>query len=128
MLRKIFCTLIFMANLIGNHVYATEYTFSQMTGYNFELTPNTPQVFTNNFFITLEARCTIISPNPNNSISFNILRKSGSLNDMKLSAGDSVTLITHPGENIHIIAVSGGKIQLTNNSDTEITASCTLVK
>lgn len=125
MLRKIGLTLLSTVALFNaNASFATEYTFSQASGYEFKLPPNEPQIFTNTFFWVVDAKCTIISDSENNPFSFTVLRKSGSLNGVPLSKGDAMELIVHPGDQLHITAASGGRIELVNYGVDTIKAVC----
>ncbi len=104
---------------------ATEHTFSQAAAYEFTLPSNEPQIFTNNFFGTISAKCTVMSESEDNPFSFTILRKSGSLNGIELSKGDSMKLVVHPGDQLYISAASGARVELINSGDKAMSASCT---
>jgi len=126
MLRKIGLTMLCTAALFSNAVSATEHSFSAMTSaYEFTLPPNVPQVFNNIFFWSVEAKCNIKSESESNLFSFTVLRKSGSLNNISLSQGDAMVLVVHPGDQLHITAASGGRVELTNHGESTIKATCT---
>ena len=125
MLRKIGLTVLSAASLFSTSTFsATEHVFGMSAPYEFTLPPNVPQVFSNVFFWSVEANCNISSKSENNLFSFTVLRKSGSLNNIPLSEGDAMALVVHPGDILHITAVSGGRIELTNHGESAITASC----
>lgn len=129
MLRKIGFTLLLCATgLLSTNAFSiTEHTFSQASSCEFTLPANEPQVFTNIFFWTIEARCTIISDSEDNPIGFTILRKSGSLNGTPLAKGDGMELLVHPGDQLYITAASGGRVELVNCGERTIKASCTSI-
>ena len=125
MLRKIGLTALCATALFSTNTFsATEHTFSMATTYEFTLPPNVPQVFNNMFFWAVEAKCNIMSQSESNLFSFTVLRKSGSLNNIALSQGDAMVLVVHPGDQIHITAASGGRVELTNHGDSAIKATC----
>ena len=125
MLRKIGLTVLCATGLFVTNVSsATEHTFSQSASYEFVLPSNEPQIFTNTFFWAVEAKCTIISDEAENPFSFTVLRKSGSLNGIQLAKGDAMELIVHPGDQLHISAASGGRVELINHGSKTIKASC----
>ncbi len=125
MLRKIGFTLLFATGLFSTSAFSvTEHVFSQASVYDFTLPPDEPQIFANTFFWAVEAKCTILSDNEENPFSFTVLRKTGSLNGVNLSKGDTMDLIVHPGEQLHISAASGSRVELINHGDKTIKASC----
>ena len=129
MLRKIVFFMCFSFCMMSSSAFsASEHVFRMGSSYEFTLPPNTPQVFNNIFFWPVSADCNIISTSDNNLFSFTVLRKAGSLNNIPLSQGDAMVLVVHPGDIIHITAESGGRIELTNHSDTAIKASCSSTK
>lgn len=125
MLRKIGLTLLVAAGLFSANTFAaTERTFSLASTYEFTLPPNVPQIFSNIFFWSVEATCTISGGKDNSLLSFTVLRKSGSLNNIPLSQGDAMVLAVHQGDKIHLTAISGGRIELTNHGESTIKANC----
>ena len=125
MLRKIGLTMLCATALLSTNAFSvTEHTFNIASTYEFTLPSNEPQVFTNIFFYSIDATCTIISDAQDNPFNFTILRKSGSLNGIPLSTGSTMDLIVHPGDKLHITAVSGGRMELTNHGENTMKASC----
>lgn len=128
MIRKFGLAVLCATGLFSGSVFSvTEHVF-QAVSYPFTLPPNEPQLFTNTFFWAIEAKCTIVSETASNPFSFTILRKSGSLNGIPLATGDKMDLNLSPGEQIHITAASGGRIELTNFGEKEIKAICITAK
>ena len=125
MIRKIGLTALCATTLFSNVVFsATEHVFTQAAHFDFLLPANEPQIFTNTFFWTVKSRCTIISDLYDNFFSLKVLRKTGSLNGVHLSKGDSMDVNVHPGDSLFITAVSGGRVELTNHGEKAITARC----
>ena len=117
----LFCTNI----LCSTHAFATPDNFAtQGLSAEYTLPSNIPQIFSNVFFWTIFATCTIISEHADNVISFKVLRKSGSVDNIPLSTGDIRNFQVHAGESLKISAISGGKVELTNLEDIAIKASC----
>ncbi|HBI22607.1 MAG TPA: hypothetical protein DDY37_08560 [Legionella sp.] len=125
MIRKLGFTLLCGIGLLSSNVCsATEHMLSQAGVYEFSLPSNEPQVFTNSFFWAIESKCVISSDHENNPFTFTVLRKTGALNGIPLTKGDTVDLVVHPGEQLYITAASGGRVELINRGSTLITASC----
>lgn len=126
MIRK-FSLIIFCAIglfTINAHARAN-HSFAQGLAIEYELPPNDPQVFSNIFFWTVSATCTVISEVEDNLISINMLRKAGAVNGIELITGDSMNLFLHPGDQLKIRAESGSKVELTNLGTVPIKTSCT---
>lgn len=125
MLPKIGLTMLCAIGLFSGNAFAiTEHTFNQVAAYEITLPPNEPQIFTNTFFWSLEAKCTIESENGNNPFAFTILRKSGSLNGIPLALGDAMDVTVHPGDIIYITAASGARVELINRGEKTFKANC----
>ena len=125
MLRKLSLAALCATTLLSNVVFsATENVFPQSTHYDFILPAHEPQIFSNAFMWTVDSKCTIITDVESTPFSLKVLRKSGSLNGVKLSKGDSMDVIVHPGDKLHITAASGGRVELTNNGEETIKARC----
>ncbi len=130
MIRKLGATLLCATILFSTQVFsATEYMLNQSSmEYPVILPPNEPQLITNTFFWTIQLTCTIISDTEDNAFSMSILRKSGSLNGIPLTKGDTMDLIVHPGDQLYVTAASGGRVELLNRSENALKASCVLTK
>ncbi len=126
MKQKIAAVLLGLGSLMVN---ASTFAMSQQVfqsgpSADWELPVNEPLVISNMFLWTVNAQCTIISKEENNYISFKVLRKSGSINSISLSTGDSLSLTLHPREVIRITAASGGKVELLNTGSATVVARC----
>ena len=125
MKRTIGVLLLGLGCILATHAFsATQHPFQLGPTIDYELPVNEPQVFSNVFMWTVKASCTINSTEANNIISFRVLRKTGSVNNMNLSSGETVTLILHPKEVVYITALPGAKVELLNQGRTTILASC----
>ena len=124
-MRKIGLGLLCGCSLVSSTAFSTtNHIFSQGMAVEYELPVNDPQVFSNIFFWTLKATCTILSENNENPISVKMLRKTGSVNDTLLTTGDSMGLVVQAGDKLNITAVSGAKVELVNLGQKSIKASC----
>lgn len=126
MKRTICAAVLAMGGLLAStHAFAIgSYTFQSGIPVEYELPPNEPQVFSNVFMWPVKASCKIISATPENTIAFRVLRKNGSVNDVKMSSGDQMTLVFYPNDVVHITAASGGKVELLNLGKNKISALC----
>lgn len=125
MIRKLSLAALCAVTLCHNVAFsATEHVFTQAPHFDFTLPSNEPQIFTNTFFWTIKSKCKIISNTLENPFSLTVLRKTGSLNGVKLSKGDSLDVIVNAGDSVFITADSGGRVELTNKGEQTITARC----
>ena len=124
-MRKIGFSLLCAGGLFTTNVFSTTYhTFTQGLAVEYILPVNEPQVFSNIFFWKLKATCTIISELSENPLSATMLRKSGSINDIQLAAGDSMGLTIQAGDKLNVTADSGAKVELVNRGEKTVIASC----
>lgn len=126
MKRTLYAALLAMSSLLATTpAFAMgSYVFQSGIPIEYELPPNDPQVFSNVFMWQAKASCKIISTTPENTIAFRVLRKEGSVNGIKMSSGDKVTLVFYPNEIVRITAAAGGKVELLNTGNTKISALC----
>ena len=119
-----FCALSFFTS---NAFATTNHVFFQGLSVEYELPVNDPQIFSNIFFWTVKASCTIISGTPENPFNVTMLRKTGSVNEIMLTSGDSMDIVVQLGDKLNITAVSGAKVELVNHGNTSVKASCSTV-
>ena len=125
MKHKISVFLLSLGCLFSTSIFsATQHIFQMGPTIEYELPVSDPQVFSNIFMWTVKASCIIKSNEPNNTISFRILRKTGTINDINLTLGDTMTLIFHPQDTVYITALPGAKVELINQGSAAIIASC----
>lgn len=125
MIRAITLSILSTMSLFSANAFCSpERVLSHGLAYEFTFPSNEPQPFANTSFWTLDGTCTIKSDLEDNPFSFTVLRKSGTLNGVPLSKGDSMSLVVHPGDKLHMTAASGGKIELVNNGPFTVKATC----
>lgn len=125
MMRKLGISLLCASGLWATSAFSTtEHLFSQGLAIEYELPANDPQIFSNIFFWTIKANCTIISESAENLISVKMLRKTGSVNSQQLTSGDTLEITVQAGDKLSISADSGAKVELVNLGHKTIVASC----
>lgn len=129
MLRKIGVGLLCAGSLLcaSNAFSTTEHILSQGLAVEYEFQPNNPQVFSNIFFWTIRASCTVVSNTPDHLMAAKMLHKTGAVNGRALSSGDEIVIMSQPGDVLQITADPGSKVELTNRGTDIIRASCTTV-
>ncbi len=124
-MKRTLMGILFFILQITHFSYATTYhTFVPGLTIDYELPVNDPQVFSNIFFWPIKATCKVISSSEINPLSVTMLNKSGSVNNTILTKGDSILLMLHAGDKFNVTADSGAKVQLINQGDQTIKASC----
>ncbi|WP_341273450.1 hypothetical protein [Legionella wadsworthii] len=91
----------------------------------YELPSNDPQLFLNYLFWSVEANCKIDTVDDGNELYIVAIAKKGKINDIDLSAGESLRITVHSGENLKITAESGAKVEITNLGQHTVKATCT---
>jgi len=125
MKQKFFATLLALSSVISmNTAAAATYQFQSGPPVEYSLEPNKPQEFANIFMWKAKATCKILTQESQVPIAFTVLRKSGSVNNIKMSTGDSITLVFYPNQTVDITAESGGVVRLENLGTKTISASC----
>ncbi len=108
--------------------FSTPQQFFQMSpAAEYQLPAKEPQVFSNIFRWTINAECVVLQSDEVNPISFKILRKEGTVNDITLSKGEALRIDVHPDDIFHVIAVPGSSVELTNEGETTIITRCSTV-
>lgn len=125
-MKKQFTTALFcIGAFLSAATHANNTHILQVTpSVDYDLPANEPQIMTNVFRWTINAECTIIKSDETSVISFKVLRKKGSINDITLSRGESLRLNIQPKEKFNISAIPGAAVELTNEGETTITAHC----
>ncbi|MDX2345854.1 MAG: hypothetical protein QNK11_03150 [Legionella sp.] len=93
---------------------------------HYELPSNEPQVFVNFTRWTAYVECVIEQSDVTSAISFKVLRKKGTINDITLSKGETLRIDVHPKEAFHVIAIPGASVEMLNEGDESIMAQCTV--
>ena len=127
-MRKVGLTLLCAGGLFSANAFSiTNHNFQQGLSVEYELPVNEPQVFSNIFFWTIKATCIVATENYESNIGVTMLRKTGSVNEIDLTAGDSLVLTLLNGATLNITAESGSKVELVNKSDKVVKAICSTV-
>lgn len=129
MFRNMLLTISCAAGLLINTAQATPLNTHVMqmgSGYDFELPPQQPQTLSNPFVWEVTAICTVSSDAEDFMASFKVIRKKGTLNGKKMSAGESAQLMLHAKDKIKITAVAGAEMELTNLGEKTARAECTI--
>jgi hypothetical protein len=131
MLKKLIASLVLGLSVCVTSAMAKpmpEIYIGQSNGVDFVLPPKESQILTNVFMWTLKASCVMsCEKNETNIIVFKILKKTGALNGIPLSSGDSMSIDIHPADELNITAYSGSKVELKNMGNTTIKATCNIV-
>lgn len=126
MLRKIGFTLLGAVAFLSTPSYSMmSHSLQQGVTLEYELPSHEPQLFINYMFWTVEATCKITSEDENVELFAEALAKKGKVNDVILTAGQSMKVSMHSGESIKISADSGAKVQITNLGNHLVRATCT---
>jgi Trk K+ transport system NAD-binding subunit len=127
MLRKIgvglLCAAASLSTTVANST--TTHVLQKGMTVEYELLPNEPQVFINYLFWAVEANCIISSEDDSNDLLAEALARKGAVNGVVLSAGESMHVEVHAGENLKLRAESGAKVQITNFGQHSVKATCT---
>lgn len=126
MFKKIALSLLCSTGLFcSSHAIAEELTAqNQGLSIDVQLVPNTPQKFTNTAFWPVSASCKISTPDNADDVYFRVLKKSGTVNGNKISAGKSLTITVHSGQKLNLSAESGAQVEIINHGGHTVTASC----
>ncbi|MDX1838824.1 hypothetical protein DIZ81_13710 [Legionella taurinensis] len=125
MLKKTACTLLAACALFsGSSLAATHHELAPGITVEYDLPPNSPQVFSNYFFWTVTATCVMHSEDPSNNILVKALSKSGKINGMPLTKGQQTVITIHNRDHIEISADSGAQVELTNYGPHTVKATC----
>ncbi|CAM4499011.1 MAG: hypothetical protein LEGION0403_FIIPPAGN_01757 [Legionella sp.] len=127
MLRKIGFGLLCMAASLNTHAYSLETNESQARAVtvDYEFRPNQPLVLANYMFWTISANCMITTENSSAPLNVVAIAKKGKINDIPLTAGESMQVPVFNGETLRLSADSGARVEITNLSQMTVKASCT---
>lgn len=114
-----------LAGLSFSASYAAEKPIMPGVTMEFNLAPKERQEFTNFSFQTVNASCVISSSDVDgDDIFVEVLRKKGKINDLPVSAGDSVMVHVRDQETLKLSGEAGGKVALTNYGLHSVKAHC----
>lgn len=124
MLRKIGYSVLSACALFCTDALATNYNLAPAVTVEYDLPTNKPQVFSNYFFWTIKAVCTIHTQDSNDDILIKALNKKGKINGIPLSKGETLVVTVHNGDKMEISAESGAQVELTNHGLHSVKATC----
>ncbi|KTC90601.1 hypothetical protein OQJ18_00855 [Fluoribacter dumoffii] len=124
MLRKVGLGLLWFAASLSTSAYAAESLLPKAT-LEYVLRSNVPEPVANFFMWPIEAECKIVSEDESNDILFEALAKKGKVNNVDLTAGQSLLIKVHPNEILKISADSGARVDITNFGPHTVRAICT---
>jgi len=126
MLRKLTAIIICAASIFTASAHATkQHVFTQGLSVDYEFLVNEPQVFSNVFFWTIKATCTIVDGAPESLISAKMLKKTGIVNDTTLATNETFTTTLRLGDKLNIVAIAGSQVELINLGTQTLKVSCT---
>ncbi len=117
----LFCILV--ENSFATNINRQEIQLG--SGIQYNLTPNNPQLISNQYLWTVNAICVIQSETDDNFLAFKVTKKQGTLNDELLVAGDARTIRLKYKEKVNISAKSGAEVELLNVGKDLIVTECT---
>jgi hypothetical protein len=126
MLKKLVYGFCAGALLVVN-AFAAHYEFQEGISVNYDFPPHISQEFVNSLFWTIASVCTIHTRDSQDEIYVEILKKSSRINGSNFSQGDAFYMTVHEGDEVAIEAESGGKVRLTNQGLSTITATCAVI-
>src|SRR3989338_10787495 len=110
-MKKGFMQCLMAATLLSSSsIYAQE-GLSQ----TYEFYPNQSTEVENPLCWTLDTQCEITTPDMQDSLTGTMIKKNGSINGVKLNQGESLTVIVHKGDQLHIRADYRAKMLITNH-------------
>ena len=124
----LFCaTTLLTMNLHATVPIQSMYSPSDLGDY--VLHPDEPQPFMNFMRWAVSIKCFVRDTEEHEpaSIALKLLRKKATLNDIALSAGDTLLFTVEPEETFLVTAQPGAKVVLTNKGEEDITAHCDAV-
>lgn len=126
MLRKVGFALLCSAISIGTPCYSmTTHTLRPGVTLEYDLPPHEAQLFVNYMFWSVEALCKItMEEDEAVDLFIEALAKKGKINDIPISAGETRTVNVLVGGTLKLNADSGAKVQITNQSDHMVHATC----
>lgn len=126
MLRKIGLTLLCAAATLSANSYAMiNHSLQAGVTVEYEFEPNEPQIFTNYMFWPIEAVCIITSEDESGDLFVEAITKKGKINDITLTAGESLHVAVHNGDQLKLFAESGSRVKITSFSQHKLKTTCT---
>ena len=100
------------------------HTLQLGTAIDYELPSKQPQILSNVFKWTVTADCKLIETEQAHELTFKVLRKKISFNEIILSRGEKITAFFKPLENVHMSVEPGATLEITNQDDESLKIRC----
>lgn len=125
MLKKIGFAFLFAVSILSPTAYSVT-THVLQTGYNvdFDFPPNEPQELVNYMFWTINAVCYMGTTDSSDDMYAEVLAKSGRINSVSLTQGQSISLTIQNNDIVRLSAASGAKVRIENRGLHTIKAKC----
>lgn len=124
MLRKIFLMLLCTGTFFSSITMADNHMLMPGVTMSYELPPNNPQEFSNFLFWTINAKCTVETPDEQDILGVKLLKKNCEINGAPMHEGEQTQMCLRNRDVIYIMAPSGAKVELTNRGQSLIKAIC----
>src|SRR3990167_9348248 len=124
MLKKVSCVVGLSVALFCSPGFSETYLLTPDLSADFDFPTNAAQVLKNYFFWTITATCNLNTPDSNDEFYVRMLNKSARLNGIKLSKGETMNFVIHNGDRLQISADAGAEVELTNQGQNTVKASC----
>lgn len=126
MIRSICIGLLCFLGFVGTQTYAKTPQIHNLTltPLDFSIPPNEPQVYQSPFVWTYTAYCIVLSEAQTNPLTFKILKKKVSIDNIEFIEGESLSIDAYPGQKFDLIADSRAKIEIINHGTNTITLRC----
>lgn len=110
--------------LFSSTSFAGTYFLTPNLNADFDFPANATQVLKNYFLWTISANCTIKTPDSSDNFYARMIKNSGKINGIKLTKGQTMTVVVHNGDKLQISADAGSEVELTNQGQNTVKASC----
>lgn len=132
MTRYISIVLFCIFGLFGSTGFAKAHSnavpyelfFQGFAPMDFPLPPNEPQPFTNPLLWKFVGYCIVISDVEKNPITFTIIKKKGSINNVEFTEGQSFDVVANAGERFDLIADGRARVEVVNHGSKAISIKC----
>ena len=103
---------------------AATYLLTPGLSANFDFPAHAPQTLKNYLFWTISATCILKTQDDGDEFYARMINYSGKINEVKLSKGENMTVLIHNGDNLRISADAGAEVELTNQGQHTVRATC----
>ncbi len=117
---RLFCFSLFLAT----QSWAVNYPLSSFMTMDFEFPPNIEQTFSNAWWWTITATCTMHTKDDEDDLFAEVVTKKVKINEKMLYEKETMTIPTRSGYKLIISAESGAKVNLVNHGQNTLIAHC----